>query len=304
MTSALRTVVPEPGLSPYLRQIQRHPMLSAEEELELARRWHDRQDVAAAHKLVTSHLRLVARIAANYRGYGLPMGDLISVGSIGIMQAVQRYDPERGFRFATYAMWWIRAAIQEHVLHSRSLVKIGTTAAQKKLFFNLRRMRAEMHLIDGAELQPQQVARIASSLDVAEHEVIDMDHRLAAADHSLNTPVTAEGEGEWQDWLADESDSQETQFAEQEELRGRMEFLPGALKTLNERELHILRERRLKDDPATLEELAQHYRVSRERIRQIEMRALEKIQKSVRSQMARRQQDVAVQRPGTLDSSC
>lgn len=276
------------GLSKYVRSVQKFPMLSAEEELELARRWRDRQEVAAADRLVTSHMRLVVRIASDFRGYGISANDLIGAGNIGLMRAVRRYDPDRGFRFATYAMWWIRAAMQEQALHSRSLVKMGTTAAQKKLFFNLRRMKAEMHMTEGTELRPEQVAQIARALNVQGSEVVEMNRRLAASDFSLNAPLATDGDGEWQDVLANESASQETAFGEREETDGRLALLPAALKTLNERELHILRERRLKDEPATLEELSHYYGVSRERIRQIEMRALEKLRKSMRLQRAQR----------------
>jgi RNA polymerase sigma-32 factor len=286
MTAAVYSLGPDPELSHYLREIRRHSMLSAEEERDLARRWHDRHDVAAAGRLATAHLRLVVRIAAGYRGYGLPLGDLISVGSVGMMQAVQRYDPDRGFRFATYAMWWIRAGIQEHVLHTTSLVKMGTTSAQKKLFFNLRRLKARLQVVDDADLEPRLVAQIATTLHVPERDVIEMNRRLAGRDRSLNAPMRDDAEGEWQDGLADEGDSQETVIAERDELSGRMKLLPAALRTLNPRELHILTERRLKDRPATLEQLSTQYGVSRERVRQIEMRALEKLRKSMRLQLA------------------
>jgi RNA polymerase sigma-32 factor len=242
----------------------------------------------AAHKLVTSHLRLVAKIAMGYRGYGLPVGELISEGNVGMMQAVKRFDPDRGFRLATYAMWWIRAAIQEYILHSWSLVKMGTTAAQKKLFFNLRRLKGQMQAIEDGDLRPEHVAKIATTLGVPEQDVVSMNRRLAAPDHSLNAPVRADSEGEWQDWLVDEGESQETELAEREELTGRKALLGGALNTLNDRERHILIERRLKDNPTTLEELSQQYNISRERVRQIEVRAFEKLQKSMRTQVAER----------------
>ncbi len=255
MAAAVINVAPEGNLSRYLQEIRKFPMLSPEEELALSKRWRDHEDMDAAHKLVTSHLRLVAKIAMGYRGYGLPVGELISEGNVGMMQAVKRFDPDRGFRLATYAMWWIRAAIQEYILHSWSLVKMGTTAAQKKLFFNLRRLKGQMQAIDDGDLQPEQVAKIAKVLAVPEQDVVSMNRRLAAPDHSLNAPVRQDSEGEWQDWLVDESDSQETELAEREELTGRKALLNGALKTLNERERHILIERRLKDEPTTLEDL-------------------------------------------------
>ena len=290
MAASIVNVAPEGNLSRYLQEIRKFPMLSPEEELDLSRRWRDKQDNAAAHKLVTSHLRLVAKIAMGYRGYGLPVGELISEGNVGMMQAVKRFDPDRGFRLATYAMWWIRAAIQEYILHSWSLVKMGTTAAQKKLFFNLRRLKGQMQAIEDGDLQPEQVAKIARMLDVPEQDVVSMNRRLAAPDNSLNAPVRADSEGEWQDWLVDESESQEAVMADQEELSGRKALLNVALKTLNERERHILIERRLKDNPTTLEELSQQYNISRERVRQIEVRAFEKLQKSMKNQVAERRQ--------------
>ena len=286
MVSAVTTVAPEGNLTRYLQEIRKFPMLSAEEELELSRRWRDNQDMEAAHKLVTSHLRLVAKIAMGYRGYGLPVGELISEGNVGMMQAVKRFDPDRGFRLATYAMWWIRAAIQEYILHSWSLVKMGTTAAQKKLFFNLRRLKGQMQAIDDGDLKPEQVAKIAHALDVPEQDVVSMNRRLSAPDHSLNAPVRADSEGEWQDWLVDETESQESAIAEREELSGRKALLNSALKTLNERERHILIERRLKDNPTTLEDLSQQYGISRERVRQIEVRAFEKLQRSMHAKVA------------------
>jgi RNA polymerase sigma-32 factor len=263
-------------------------VLTPQEELLLARRWRDTQDIEAAHRLVTSHLRLVAKIAMGYRGYGLPVSELISEGNTGMVQAVKRFDPERGFRLATYAIWWIRAAIQEYVLHSWSLVKMGTTSAQKKLFFNLRGLKGQMQAIDGGDLQPEQVARIADMLDVPENDVVSMNRRLATPDHSLNAPLFLDSEGEWQDWLVDDSENQETSLAEQEELSGRKTLLAGALKVLNERERHIINERRLKDNPARLEELSEHYHISRERVRQIEVRAFEKLQKAMKAEIAER----------------
>jgi RNA polymerase sigma-32 factor len=296
VVSAVINVAPEGNLSRYLQEIRKYPMLTPEEELELSKRWRDHEDMAAAHKLVTSHLRLVAKIAMGYRGYGLPLGELISEGNVGMMQAVKRFDPDRGFRLATYAMWWIRAAIQEYILHSWSLVKMGTTAAQKKLFFNLRRLKGQMQAIDDGDLQPEQVAKIARVLDVPAQDVVNMNRRLAAPDHSLNAPVRADSEGEWQDWLVDESESQETAIGDREELSGRKALLSSALQTLNERERHILIERRLKDNPTTLEELSQQYNISRERVRQIEVRAFEKLQKAMHAQVAEQRRQVAAAR--------
>jgi RNA polymerase sigma-32 factor len=278
-------MAPEGNLSRYLQDIRKFPMLQPEEELELARRWRETEDEQAAHRLVTSHLRLVAKIAMGYRGYGLPVGELISEGNVGMMQAVKRFDPDRGFRLATYAMWWIRAAIQEYILHSWSLVKMGTTAAQKKLFFNLRRLKGQMAALEEGDLQPEQVAKIAHTLQVPEQDVVSMNRRLSAPDNSLNAPVRADSEGEWQDWLVDDSDNQETVLAEAEDMGNRKQLLGDALKTLNERERHILIERRLKDEPTTLEELSQQYNISRERVRQIEVRAFEKLQKSMKQQV-------------------
>ncbi len=272
----------ESNLARYLHEIRQFPMLEQEEEYMLAKRWVEHQDVDAAHRLVTSHLRLVARIAMGYRGYGLPVNELISEGNVGMMQAVKRFDPEKGFRLATYAMWWIRASIQEYILHSWSLVKIGTTAAQKKLFFNLRRMKHRLQAIDDGDLSPEHVTKIADELKVSEDEVVQMNRRLAAQDRSLNAPMRIEGEGEWQDWLADESESQETLYGEREELERRRTLLAGAMDVLNERERRILNERRLRESPATLEDLSQEFGVSRERVRQIEMRAFEKLQRAVR----------------------
>ena len=282
---------PENNLSKYLRDIRKFPMLSPEEELKLSRLWKEKGDTEAAHKLVTSHLRLVAKIAMGYRGYGLPVGELISEGNIGMMQAVRRFDPERGFRLATYAMWWIRAAIQEYILHSWSLVKIGTTAAQKKLFFNLRRLKGQMQAIDDGDLQPEQVDKIAKSLGVPEQDVVNMNRRLSAPDHSLNAPLRADSEGEWQDWLVDDHDNQEQPLAESEEYSGRKALLTNAMQSLNERERHILTERRLKDDPATLEDLSHVYNISRERVRQIEVRAFEKVQNAMKAEVTARREE-------------
>ena len=290
--AAVLNIAPEGNLSRYLQEIRKFPMLTPDEELSLAHRWRDAQDMEAAHKLVTSHLRLVVKIAMGYRGYGLPVGELIGEGNVGMMQAVKRFDPDRGFRLATYAMWWIRAAIQEYILHSWSLVKMGTTAAQKKLFFNLRRLKGQMQAIDDGDLQPEQVAKIARVLDVPEQDVVSMNRRLATSDHSLNRRVNGkdgqESDTECQDLLIDESESQESSIADREELTGRQALLRGALKLLNERERHILIERRLKDNPTTLVDLSQQYNISRERVRQIETRAFEKLQKAMKAQLAER----------------
>jgi len=280
---SIPTLTPEGNLSRYLQEIRKFPMLEAQEEFMLAKRWREHGDIDAAHKLVTSHLRLVAKIAMGYRGYGLPMNELISEGNVGMMQAVKRFDPDRGFRLATYAMWWIRASIQEYILHSWSLVKMGTTAAQKKLFFNLRKLKGRLQAIDDGSLSPENVTKIAEALNVPEAEVVSMNSRLAAPDHSLNAPLRADSEGEWQDWLVDETESQEIRLADQQELQNRRGMLVMAMKGLNKRERHILTERRLKDDPTTLEELSQQYNISRERVRQIEVRAFEKLQKSMRN---------------------
>ncbi len=286
MASTLPALSGEGNLGRYLQEIRKFPMLEPEEEYMLAKSWREHGDSEAAHRLVTSHLRLVAKIAMGYRGYGLPLSELISEGNVGMMQAVKRFDPERGFRLATYAMWWIRAAIQEYILHSWSLVKMGTTAAQKKLFFNLRKIKSQMKAIEEGELPPDTVKAIAKQLDVPEQDVIQMNRRLASGDHSLNAPLREEGEGEWQDWLVDESDSQETKLGESEELKRRQRMLSQAMRGLNERERYILTERRLRDDPTTLEDLSQKYGISRERVRQIEVRAFEKLQKSMKTQVA------------------
>ena len=269
MASTMALLASDSGLAKYMQEIRRYPMLAHEEEEKLARAWRDHGDQEAAHRLVNSHLRLVAKIAMGYRGYGLPVAELIAEGNVGMMQAVKRFDPDRGFRLSTYAMWWIRAAIQEYILHSWSLVKMGTTAAQKKLFFNLRRLKGQMQAIEDGDLAPEQVSRIAHLLDVGETDVVQMNRRLSGADSSLNAPIKLDGEGEWQDWLVDDADSQETEMAEREELTGRRALLAGALKTLTERERHILTERRLKDEPTTLEDLSKGYNISRERVRQI-----------------------------------
>jgi RNA polymerase sigma-32 factor len=271
------------GLARYLDEIRRFPMLEPGEEYMLAKSWREHDDVESAHKLVTSHLRLVAKIAMGYRGYGLPMNEIISEGNVGLMQAVKRFEPERGFRLATYAMWWIRAAIQEYILHSWSLVKLGTTAAQKKLFFNLRRLKSQMQAIEEGDLSPEAVKQIATTLAVTEQEVIDMNRRLEGPDHSLNAQLRADGDSEWQDWLVDDSASQEAVVVEEDELGHRRRLLEEAMKVLNDRERHILNERRLKDEPTTLEDLSAEYGISRERVRQIEVRAFEKLQKAVQS---------------------
>jgi RNA polymerase sigma-32 factor len=288
VSAAVLAGAPEGNLARYLQEIRNFPMLSAGEELALARLWRDDKDLDAAHKLVTSHLRLVAKIAMGYRGYGLPVGELISEGSVGMMHAVERFDPDRGFRLSTYAIWWIRAAMQEYVLRSASLVKIGTTAAQKKLFFNLRRLKHQMHAIDDGDLKPKQVAEIAKALDVPEQDVVSMNRRMAAPDYSLNAPVHPDSGGERQDLLVDEAESQEAATAELEELTARKALLAGAMKTLNDRQRHILIERRLKDNPTTLDKLALQYGISRERIRQIEEMAFKKLQKSMKAQVGER----------------
>jgi len=282
--NALAVMSPEGGLSRYLSEIRKFPMLAKDEEFMLAKRWQEHEDPQAAHRMVTSHLRLVAKIAMGYRGYGLPIGEVISEGNVGLMQAVKKFDPDKGFRLATYAMWWIRASIQEYILRSWSLVKMGTTAAQKKLFFNLRKAKSEIAALQEGDLRPDQVSQIATKLGVLDEEVISMNRRLAGGDASLNSPLRADSEAEWQDWLVDENTpSQESVVAETEEKNIRMSLLEAAMTELTDRERHILTERRLKDDPTTLEELAAQYGVSRERVRQIEVRAFEKLQKSMRA---------------------
>jgi RNA polymerase sigma-32 factor len=274
----------------YMQEIRRFPLLEPQEEYMLAKAWVDHGDKDAAHRLVTSHLRLAAKIAMGYRGYGLPIAEVISEANVGLMQAVKRFEPEKGFRLATYAMWWIRASIQEYILRSWSLVKMGTTAAQKKLFFNLRKAKNKIGAIEEGELRPENVARIAHDLNVTEGEVISMNRRMAGGEASLNAQVRGDGDGtaEWQDWLEDEDADQATALAERDELETRQELLLEAMKGLNERERHILTERRLKDEPVTLEGLSQEYNVSRERIRQIEVRAFEKLQKRMRELAAER----------------
>ena len=279
----LGNLSPEGNLSRYLDEIRKFPMLSAEDEYNLAKDWKDTGNIEAAHKLVTSHLRLVAKIAMGYRGYGLPVAELISEGNLGMMHAVKRFEPEKGFRMSTYAMWWIKASIQEYILRSWSLVKIGTTAAQKKLFFNLRRIKGQIKAIEDGDLSPENVERIANELNVSNDEVISMNRRMAGGDHSLNAPISTEGEAsEWQDWLVDERETQDVQFAETEEYDVRRKLMMEAMKDLNEREIAIIQARRLNDSPETLESLSQQFNISRERVRQIEVRAFEKLQKTVR----------------------
>ena len=271
------------GLTRYLEEIRKFPMLAPDEEFMLAKRWQEKQDSDAAEKLVTSHLRLVARIAMGYRGYGLPIGEVISEGNVGLMQAVKRFDPDKGFRLATYAMWWIRASIQEYILRSWSLVKMGTTAAQKKLFFNLRRAKSQLQALDDGDLKPEHVKTIATKLGVPEEDVVNMNRRLSG-DASLNAPIRAESEsGEWQDWLVDDTPTQEDRLVEDEELSRRKSYLSSAMSVLNDRERRVFEARRLAEDPATLEQLSEEFGVSRERIRQIEVRAFEKVQKAVTS---------------------
>ena len=287
MAAALPMISSESGLSRYLAEIRKFPLLEPQEEYMLAKRWREHQDSDAAHKLVTSHLRLVAKIAMGYRGYGLPIGEVVSEGNVGLMQAVKRFEPEKGFRLATYAMWWIRASIQEYILRSWSLVKMGTTANQKKLFFNLRKAKSQISALEEGDLRPENVAAIARKLGVSEQEVVDMNRRLGG-DASLNSPLRADSEsGEWQDWLVDDSASQESLLAESEESDNRHEALRNALGVLNERERRIFEARRLQDEPMTLEELSAEFGVSRERVRQIEVRAFEKVQTAVREGMAK-----------------
>jgi len=285
---AMPSVAAEGGLARYLERIRRFPMLEPEQEVALARRWRDADDVAAAHQLVTSHLRLVAKIAMGYRGYGLPVGDLIAEGNLGMMQAVKRFDPERGFRLATYAMWWIRAAIQEYILHSWSLVKMGTTAAQKKLFFNLAKVKRRIAALEEGELAPETVATIAERLGVTVADVISMNRRLAGPDQSLNAPINGEDGSEWQEWLIDGTANHEAEIVERDEHDKRRALLDQAMTRLNERERHIFHERHLKDEPSTLAELSVVYGISRERVRQIEARAMEKVKAGIRMLAAQR----------------
>lgn len=298
MASALPAISAEGGLSRYLDEIRRFPMLEPQEEFMLAKRWREHGDTEAAHKLVTSHLRLVAKIAMGYRGYGLPIGEVISEGNVGLMQAVKRFEPDKGFRLATYAMWWIKAAIQEYILRSWSLVKMGTTANQKKLFFNLRKAKSQIAALDEGDLRPDQVKQIATKLGVNEQEVIEMNRRLGG-DASLNSPIRSDGEGdgEWQDWLVDDSDTQESRLVEEEETKNRRDALKDALGVLNDRERRIFEARRLAEDPVTLEELSEEFGVSRERVRQIEVRAFEKVQKAVRDLITQREAPRALPAP-------
>ena len=279
---------PDQGMSRYLQEIRKFPMLEPEEEYMLAKRWVDHQDTAAAHKMVTSHLRLAAKIAMGYRGYGLPQAEVVSEANVGLMQAVKRFDPEKGFRLATYAMWWIRASIQEYILRSWSLVKIGTTSAQKKLFFNLRKVKSKLGALEDGDLRPEILARIAQDLSVTETEVVDMNRRMSGGDASLNVMVGSDGDGstQWQDWLEDDDSDQAQDYAERNEFETRHALLAQAMDVLNEREREILRKRRLTDEPETLEALSETYKVSRERVRQIEVRAFEKLQMCMR-EMAR-----------------
>ena len=285
MAAALPMISGESGLSRYLNEIRKFPMLQPEQEYMLAKRWREHEDPDAAHQLVTSHLRLVAKIAMGYRGYGLPIGEVVSEGNVGLMQAVKRFEPDKGFRLATYAMWWIRASIQEYILRSWSLVKMGTTASQKKLFFNLRKAKSQISALEEGDLRPDQVDIISTRLGVSKQDVIDMNRRMSG-DASLNAPLREEGEGEWQDWLVDDSASQERVLADREEKDNRLGALHGALSVLNERERRIFEARRLSDDPITLENLSDEFDISRERVRQIEVRAFEKVQAAVKSGMA------------------
>jgi RNA polymerase sigma-32 factor len=286
LATAYQKVTAESGVTRYLEEIRRVPMLEPQDEFMLAKRWREHGDRDAAHKLVNSHLRLVAKIAVGYRGYGLPISEVISEGNVGLIQGVKRFEPEKGFRLATYAMWWIKAAIQEYILRSWSLVKMGTTANQKKLFFNLRKARSKISVLDGGDLRPDQVKLIAKRLGVTEQDVVDMNRRLGG-DVSLNAPIRDDGDsGEWQDWLVDEVSDQETRLVEDEESDNRRKALGEALSVLNERERRIFEARRLADDPITLEDLAAEFGVSRERVRQIEVRAFEKVQKSVKNGVA------------------
>ena len=288
MAAALPVLASEGGLSRYLTEIRKFPMLEPSQEFMLAKRWTEHGDREAAHQLVTSHLRFVAKIAMGYRGYGLPISEVVSEGNVGLMQAVKRFDPDKGFRLATYAMWWIKAAIQEYILRSWSLVKMGTTANQKKLFFNLRKAKGQISALDEGDLRPDQVSHIATRLGVTEQDVVDMNRRLGG-DVSLNAPLREEGEGEWQDWLVDDSASQESVLASEQEGQNRLAALRDAVSVLNPRERRIFEARRLSDDPITLEDLSGEFGVSRERVRQIEVRAFEKVQEAVKKNLAVRE---------------
>ena len=286
MTAILKhlpRITSEDGLNRYLQEIRKYPLLEFKYERELAMKWAKKKDIESAHILVTSHLRLVAKIAMGYKGYGLPINELISEGNIGMLESIKRFDYKRGFRLSTYAMWWVRASIQEYILHSWSLVKMGTTAAQKKLFFNLRKIKSSLRAYEEGDLYPENVNKIAKNLNVSKKEVMDMNRRLAGPDHSLNAPLKEDGEGEWQDWLVDSSPTQEYIISNSQELDQRKDLLSEAINILSPREKYIMIERRLKDKPKTLEDLSIHYKISRERVRQIEVRAMEKLKKSVKN---------------------
>ena len=279
----LPRITSENGLNRYLQEIRKYPLLEPKYERDLAMKWTNKQDIESAHILVTSHLRLVAKIAMGYKGYGLPINELISEGNIGMLESIKRFDYKKGFRLATYAMWWIRASIQEYILHSWSLVKMGTTAAQKKLFFNLRKIKSSLRAYEEGDMLPENVNKIAKNLNVSKKEVTEMNRRLAGPDHSLNAPLKEDGEGEWQDWLVDSSPTQEYTISNSQELNQRKDLLDEAINVLSPREKYIMVQRRLKDKPKTLEYLSKHYKISRERVRQIEVRALEKLKKSVKN---------------------
>ncbi len=284
----LPRITSENGLSRYLQEIRKYPLLEPKYERDLAMKWTNKQDIESAHILVTSHLRLVAKIAMGYKGYGLPINELISEGNIGMLESIKRFDYKKGFRLATYAMWWIRASIQEYILHSWSLVKMGTTAAQKKLFFNLRKIKSSLRAYEEGDMLPENVNKIAKNLNVSKKEVTEMNRRLAGPDHSLNAPLKEDGEGEWQDWLVDSSPTQEYTISNSQELNQRKDLLDEAINVLSPREKYIMVQRRLKDKPKTLEDLSNHYKISRERVRQIEVRAMEKLKKSVKNLLIKR----------------
>ena len=284
----LPRITSENGLNRYLQEIRKYPLLEPKYERDLAIKWAKKKDIESAHIMVTSHLRLVAKIAMGYKGYGLPINELISEGNIGMLESIKRFDYKRGFRLATYAMWWIRASIQEYILHSWSLVKMGTTAAQKKLFFNLRKIKSSLRAYEEGDMYPENVNKIAKNLNVSKKEVTDMNRRLAGPDHSLNAPLKEDGEGEWQDWLVDSSPTQEYLISNSQELNQRKDLLDKAINVLSPREKYIMVQRRLKDKPKTLEDLSNHYKISRERVRQIEVRAMEKLKKSVKNLLIKR----------------
>ncbi len=283
ITSSISQSLSQNGVSKFLRDIRKFPLLTQKEESELAHDWVENRNFKAAHKLVNSHLRLVVKIAMGFRGYGLPLNELIAEGNVGMIQSLERFDPSKGFRLSTYAMWWIRASIQEYILHSWSMVKIGTTASQKKLFFNLRSLKGKLKALEDGDLQPELVTEISERLNVPENDVIDMNRRLSGHDHSLNSPLSADAEGEWINWIADDRDSHENSLIQNDELNKRRKILEVALQNLNERERQILIKRRLVDDPLTLEELSKSFGISRERVRQVEVRAFEKLQKVVKN---------------------